>query len=150
MEPARAVGGDFFDIMKLDNGLVGVAIADVSDKGVPASLFMMSSRTLLKGAAVGLGEPGAVLQEVNNLLTEDNQGLMFVTVLYAIFDPATGAFTVRQRRAQLAVCWCAPTAVPSCCRLPVGSPSASCPTIHTRSPPSLLLRARSWSSIPTG
>ncbi|MDE0023344.1 MAG: SpoIIE family protein phosphatase [Spirochaetaceae bacterium] len=93
MEPARAVGGDFFDIMKLDNGLVGVAIADVSDKGVPASLFMMSSRTLLKGAAVGRGAPGEVLQEVNNLLTEDNQGLMFVTVLYATFDPVTGAFT---------------------------------------------------------
>jgi sigma-B regulation protein RsbU (phosphoserine phosphatase) len=93
MEPARAVGGDFFDIVKLENGLIGVAIADVSDKGVPASLFMMSSRTLLKGAAVGLAEPGAVLGEVNNLLTEDNQGLMFVTVLYATFDPSTGEFT---------------------------------------------------------
>ena len=92
MEPARAVGGDFFDIVKLEDGLIGVAIADVSDKGVPASLFMMSSRTLLKGAAVGLADPGGVLEEVNNLLTEDNQGLMFVTVLYAIFDPATGAF----------------------------------------------------------
>ena len=92
MEPARAVGGDFFDIVKLENGLVGVAIADVSDKGVPASLFMMSSRTLLKGAAVGLANPGGVLEEVNNLLTEDNQGLMFVTVLYATFDPATGTF----------------------------------------------------------
>ena len=92
MEPARAVGGDFFDIVRLENGLVGVAIADVSDKGVPASLFMMSSRTLLKGAAVGLANPGGVLEEVNNLLTEDNQGLMFVTVLYATFDPATGAF----------------------------------------------------------
>ena len=93
MEAARAVGGDFFDIMRLDNGLLGVAIADVSDKGVPASLFMMSSRTLLKGAAVGLADPGAVLQEVNNLLNDDNQGLMFVTVLYATFDPASGAFT---------------------------------------------------------
>ena len=79
--------------MKLDNGLLGVAIADVSDKGVPASLFMMSSRTLLKGAAVGLSDPGAVLQEVNNLLNDDNQGLMFVTMLYATFEPASGAFT---------------------------------------------------------
>ena len=93
MEPARAVGGDFFDIMKLDNGLIGAAVADVSDKGVPASLFMMSSRTLLKGAAMGLAQPGAVLQEVNDLLNDDNQGLMFVTVLYATFDPASGAFT---------------------------------------------------------
>ena len=49
MEPARNVGGDFYDIFKLESDQIGLAIADVSDKGVPASLFMMSSRTLLKG-----------------------------------------------------------------------------------------------------
>ena len=93
MEPARAVGGDFFDIMHLDQGRIGLAIADVSDKGVPAALFMMSTRTLLKGAAVGLADPGAVLHEVNDLLNEDNETSMFVTVLYAVYDPASGAFT---------------------------------------------------------
>ena len=72
MEPAREVGGDFFDVVVLDHGRIGLAIADVSDKGVPAALFMMSSRTLLKGAAIGSLEPGEVLGEVNRLLEEDN------------------------------------------------------------------------------
>ena len=93
MEPARAVGGDFFDIMPLDDGRIGLAIADVSDKGVPAALFMMSTRTLLKGAAVGLADPAEVLREVNDLLNDDNEASMFVTVLYATFDPASGEFT---------------------------------------------------------
>ena len=92
MEPARAVGGDFYDVMQLDGGRIGLAIADVSDKGVPASLFMMSTRTLLKGAAVGLADPAAVLREVNDLLNDDNEASMFVTVLYATFDPASGEF----------------------------------------------------------
>ena len=90
MEPARNVGGDFYDFMRLDNGRVGLAIADVSDKGVPAALFMMSSRTLLKGAAIGNEEPGDTLKEVNDLLCDDNDAFMFVTLLYAVYDPATG------------------------------------------------------------
>ena len=93
MEPARNVGGDFFDVMPLENGRIGLAIADVSDKGVPAALFMMSSRTLLKGAAIGVGEPGEVLRETNDLLHEDNEASMFVTLLYAVYDPATGELT---------------------------------------------------------
>ena len=90
MDPARNVGGDFFDVVQLDGGRIGLAIADVSDKGVPAALFMMSSRTLLKGSAIGLAEPGKVLQEVNDLLADDNESAMFVTVLYAVYDPPTG------------------------------------------------------------
>ncbi len=90
MEPAREVGGDFFDVVVLDHGRIGLAIADVSDKGVPAALFMMSSRTLLKGAAIGSLEPGEVLGEVNRLLEEDNNVTMFVTMFYAVFDPANG------------------------------------------------------------
>ena len=93
MEPARNVGGDFFDVVRLGNGLVGLAVADVSDKGVPAALFMMSSRTLLKGTALGLGQPGAVLREVNDLLVQDNTTAMFVTLLYAVYDPDSGNFT---------------------------------------------------------
>ena len=64
----------------------------MSDKGVPAALFMMSSRTLLKGTAIGLGEPAKVLHEVNNLLAEDNESAMFVTLLYAVYNPANGRF----------------------------------------------------------
>ena len=93
MQAARNVGGDFFDVMHLSNGQIGLAVADVSDKGVPAALFMMSSRTLLKGAAIGHAAPGDVLREVNDLLLADNEGSMFVTVLYAVYDPATRTLT---------------------------------------------------------
>ena len=93
MEPARNVGGDFFDVVRLEDDRVGLAIADVSDKGVPAALFMMSSRTWMKGAAISSPEPGTVLGEVNALLHEDNDTQMFVTVLYAVYDPETGEFT---------------------------------------------------------
>ena len=93
MKPARSVGGDFFDVMRLEGGLLGLAVADVSDKGVPAALFMMSSRTLLKGAAIGLSTPSEVLAEVNNLLCEDNETAMFVTLLYAVYDPVSRMLT---------------------------------------------------------
>ena len=93
MQPARNVGGDFFDVMYLSDGRVGLAVADVSDKGVPAALFMMSSRTLLKGAAIGVALPGEALREVNDLLVEDNEGGMFVTVLYAVYDPSSRELT---------------------------------------------------------
>ena len=93
MTPAKEVGGDFFDIFQLENGNIGLAIADVSGKGVPAALFMMASRTLLKGAAIGLKEPGKVLREVNDLLYDDNEAMMFVTVLYGVYNPATRTLT---------------------------------------------------------
>ncbi len=93
MEPARDVGGDFFDILHLPDDRIGLSIADVSGKGVPAALFMMSSRTLLKGAAVGRTSPSEVLQEVNDLLNENNETSMFVTLFFAIFDPASGMLT---------------------------------------------------------
>ena len=92
MEPARSVGGDFFDVVTLENERIGMTVADVSDKGVPAALFMMSTRTLIKGAAIGSGGPGDVLREVNNLLYEDNETEMFVTVLYAEYNPDSGEF----------------------------------------------------------
>ena len=92
MVPARNVGGDFYDILMLAGSYIGLAIADVSDKGVPASLFMMSSRTLLKGTAIGISEPGKVLRDVNDLLYEENDTFMFVTVIYAVYSPETGRF----------------------------------------------------------
>ena len=93
MVPARNVGGDFFDLIPMDNGRIGLCVADVSDKGVPAALFMMSSRTLLKGSAIGMGAPGDVLSEVNTMLTENNETMMFVTLVYVLYDPETGALT---------------------------------------------------------
>ena len=93
MNPARNVGGDFYDLIPMDNGRIGLCVADVSDKGVPAALFMMSSRTLLKGSAIGMGAPGSVLSEVNTLLTENNETMMFVTLVYVLYDPETGVLT---------------------------------------------------------
>ncbi len=90
MRAAKAVGGDFFDVALLENGRVGLTIADVSGKGVPAALFMMSSRTLVKGAMIGHWDPAAVLAYVNEALALENAALMFVTVLYTVFDPSSG------------------------------------------------------------
>ena len=93
MEPAKEVGGDFFDLVLLEDSCVGLSVADVSDKGVPAALFMMSSRTMMKGAAISARNPGEVLSIVNSMLSEDNDPQMFVTVLYAVYDPENGLFT---------------------------------------------------------
>ena len=93
MYPARQVGGDFYDVQMLENGKVGMAIGDVSGKGVPAGLFMMSSRTLLKGSAIGSQDPGQVLATANSMLAADNAEMMFVTVLYGIYNPETRQYT---------------------------------------------------------
>ncbi len=92
MVPARSVGGDFFDVYEFVDGRVGVVIADVSDKGVPAAMFMMASRTLLKACAATSGSPSAVLKQVNGMLSEDNDAMTFVTLLYGIYDSKTKEF----------------------------------------------------------
>ena len=93
MIPALEVGGDFYEAMELDSGRIAVAVADVSGKGVPAALFMMSARTVLKGAAIGSREPADVLREMNRVLAKDNHETMFVTTVYAVYEPDTGAIT---------------------------------------------------------
>ena len=94
MEPARAVGGDFFDVMPLENGRIGLAIADVSDKGVPAVPVHDVHADPAEGRGRGSWRtPVRYCSEVNDLLNEDNEASMFVTVFYATFDPASGAFT---------------------------------------------------------
>lgn len=89
-QPARAVGGDFYDFFYFPDGRVGFVIGDVTDKGVPAALVMATTRTLLRAAAEQLVSPGAVLQRTNDLLKEDIPPKMFVTCLYAIIDPHNG------------------------------------------------------------
>ena len=91
--PAKEVGGDFYDIYRLEDGRLGIVIADVSGKGIPAALFMMVCRTLLKGIAIGMASPGEALTEANVLLHAENQASMFVTVFYGVFNPRTGALT---------------------------------------------------------
>ena len=92
MVAARSVGGDFYDIYDLGNGRLGVVIADVSDKGVPAAMFMMASRTLLKACAFCSVSPSQVLGQVNQMLSENNDAMTFVTLLYGIYDPETKNF----------------------------------------------------------
>ncbi|MBP8948794.1 MAG: SpoIIE family protein phosphatase [Candidatus Promineofilum sp.] len=89
-QPARAVGGDFYDFIHFPDGRIGFVIGDVTDKGVPAALVMATTRTLLRTIAEQLVSPGAVLERTNNLLVEDIPPKMFVTCLYALLNPATG------------------------------------------------------------
>ncbi|GIV75837.1 MAG: hypothetical protein KatS3mg050_0231 [Litorilinea sp.] len=89
-QPARAVGGDFYDFRTLPDGRLAIIIGDVTDKGVPAALVMATTRTLLRAASERLVSPGAVLERVNDLLHPDIPARMFVTCLYAVLDPATG------------------------------------------------------------
>ena len=93
MVPARNVGGDFYDYVKVDHDRMFATVADVSDKGIPAALFMMSSRTALKGAAIGAGSPKEALIEANRVLQADNPTFMFVTVIMAVYDPYSGEVT---------------------------------------------------------
>ncbi len=86
MVAAREVGGDFYDIIEIDRNRIGFVIADVSGKGVPAALFMAVSCTIMKSTALRGGGPGAVLEEVNRTLSQENESSMFVTLFYGIID----------------------------------------------------------------
>jgi serine phosphatase RsbU (regulator of sigma subunit)/anti-sigma regulatory factor (Ser/Thr protein kinase) len=89
-QPARAVGGDFYDFLTFEDGRLGLVIGDVTDKGVPAALVMATTRSILRSAAQALVSPGKALEQANDLLCPDIPPKMFVTCLYAILDPATG------------------------------------------------------------
>jgi serine phosphatase RsbU (regulator of sigma subunit)/anti-sigma regulatory factor (Ser/Thr protein kinase) len=89
-QPAREVGGDFYDFIMLPDGRIGVIVADVTDKGVPAAMVMATTRSLLRAAAERILEPGKVLARANELLHPDIPARMFVTCLYIVFDPHTG------------------------------------------------------------
>lgn len=93
MTPARTVGGDFYDYFLLDDGRLGLVIGDVSGKGVPAALFMAVTRTLLRAAALRGAAPDECLADVNRALHRDSDTSLFVTLFYAVFDPATGSLT---------------------------------------------------------
>jgi serine phosphatase RsbU (regulator of sigma subunit) len=89
-QPARAVGGDFYDFLQFEDGRLGIVIGDVTDKGVPAALVMATTRSILRAAAHGEASPGQVLERTNDLLHPDIPPKMFVTCLYAILYPASG------------------------------------------------------------
>ena len=89
-QPARTVGGDFYDLIELPDGRVMVVAGDVTDKGVPAALVMASTHALLRSAALTVSSPGEVLGRVNDLLVPQIPLHMFVTCLVLVIDPATG------------------------------------------------------------
>jgi len=88
-QPAREVGGDFYDFLELPEGRLGLIVGDVSGKGVPAAIVMAITRTMLH-AAYQLGSPGEILEQVNNILYPDIPPNMFVTCLAALLDSRTG------------------------------------------------------------
>lgn len=90
MDPAKEVGGDFYDFFFIDETNLCFLIADVADKGVPAALYMMVAKTLLKSEGQRLGEPDLILASVNTILAADNDNCMFTTVFCAILDTGTG------------------------------------------------------------
>ena len=93
MRPAKEVGGDFYDYFHLDKHHIGVVVADVSGKGVPAGLFMVMTRTLMRATAVRHVEaPGLVLASVNDFLEQNNSEELFVTLFYGVLDERTGRF----------------------------------------------------------
>ena len=93
MKPARDVGGDFYDFFMTDEKHIAFLIADVSDKGVPAALFMMSAKNLINYRAHEGGTPGEILTAVNSQLCRDNVPRMFATVWMGILDLDSGIIT---------------------------------------------------------
>ena len=90
MDPAKEVGGDFYDFFLIDDDHLGLVIADVSGKGVPAALFMVIAKTLIKNRALLNGSPSQVLEYANEQLCEGNEAELFVTVWFAIIEISTG------------------------------------------------------------
>ena len=94
-QPAREVGGDFYDFFELEDGRLGIVVGDATGKGVPAALVMASTRSMLRAVAQALGSssPGDVLGRVNDALVTDIPPNMFVTCFYCILDPKSGSLT---------------------------------------------------------
>ena len=89
-QPAREVGGDFYDFLDLADGRLGIVIGDVTDKGVPAAMVMAATRSVLRASAQRMVSPGLVLERVNDLMCPDMPPKMFVTCLYGVLDLRSG------------------------------------------------------------
>jgi sigma-B regulation protein RsbU (phosphoserine phosphatase) len=92
MKPAKEVGGDFYDFFFIEKDLLGMVVADVSGKGVPAALFMMASKILVQNLALVEKDPKLALEMTNEQICKNNQG-MFVTMWLGIIDLKTGILT---------------------------------------------------------
>jgi serine phosphatase RsbU (regulator of sigma subunit) len=89
-QPAREVGGDFYDFLELDDEHLGLVVGDVTDKGVPAAIVMATTRTMLRASAQRFDSPGEVLKRVNDVIVRDIPPNMFITCLYAILEIKSG------------------------------------------------------------
>lgn len=92
-QPAREVSGDFYDFIPLADGRLGIVIADVSDKGMAAALYMASARSILRASANVGGSAGEMIARANQTIEGDTTGGMFVTVFLALLEPTTGRLT---------------------------------------------------------
>lgn len=90
MQPAKEVGGDFYDFFMIDDNHLGIVIADVSGKGIPAALFMVIAKTLIGNLARSNNEPKDVFTKVNSLLCDGNENAMFVTAWMGVLEINTG------------------------------------------------------------
>ncbi len=89
-QAARQVSGDFYDFIPLPDGSWGIVVADVADKGIPAALFMALCRTILRTVAMNRSDPAEALIRTNQIINQDTQSDLFVTIFYAIWQPETG------------------------------------------------------------
>jgi sigma-B regulation protein RsbU (phosphoserine phosphatase) len=92
-QPAREVAGDYYDFIPLAGGRLGLVIADVSDKGMPAALFMALTRSIVRASVGRAPSPADGIAHANRLICADSTSGMFVTLFYALLNPATGEFT---------------------------------------------------------
>jgi sigma-B regulation protein RsbU (phosphoserine phosphatase) len=105
MTPAKEVGGDFYDFFMVDDNHLGMVIADVSDKGVPAALFMMSAKMIISSHAKMGKSPKNVLEAANAALLSSNNEGMFVTVWLGILDLKTGLLTAVNAGHECPILW---------------------------------------------
>jgi serine phosphatase RsbU (regulator of sigma subunit) len=105
-QPAREVGGDFYDFLELKDGQLGLVVGDATGKGVPAALVMASARSMLRAVAQASDySPGDVLRRVNDSLVIDIPPNMFVTCFYAILDPDSGSLSYANAGHDLPYLW---------------------------------------------